>query len=85
MIIMFILNRIVTISKKGAPITVKKIFSVFMSLLMILTLTTPVYATETVATTEHPETTEYPDNPSKEPDLVANAAIVMDVESGKIL
>ena len=82
---MFILNRIVTISKKGAPITVKKIFSVFMSLLMILTLTTPVYATETVATTEHPETTEYPDNPSKEPDLVANAAIVMDVESGKIL
>lgn len=63
----------------------KKIFTIFMAWIMILTLVTPVYATEIEATTEHPETTEYPNEPSREPDLVATAAIVMDAESGQIL
>lgn len=63
----------------------KKNFTIFMALLMILTLVEPVYATEMEASTEHPETTEYPNEPSREPDLVATAAIVMDAESGQVL
>lgn len=63
----------------------KRLAAIFMALLMILTITIPVQATEMETTTEHPKTTEYPNEPSREPDLVANAAIVMDVQSGKIL
>ena len=35
--------------------------------------------------TEHEKTTEYPDNPNLEPDIVADAAIVMDAGTGQIL
>ncbi len=67
----------------------KKTFAIVMALLLIFTFITPVYATgETVeeeVTTEHPETTEYPDDPSRAPDLVCGAAIVMDAASGQIL
>lgn len=37
------------------------------------------------STTEHEKTTEYPDNPNLEPDIVADAAIVMDASTGQIL
>ncbi len=67
----------------------KKMLAIFMALILTFTFVTPVYATgETVdpeATTEHPETTEYPDDPSREPDLVCGAAIVMDATTGQIL
>lgn len=81
---MFNLKKIVTISK-GAYITMKKCFTICMALLMILTLATPVSATGAEATTEHAQTTEYPNEPTREPDIVATAAIVMDAESGQIL
>lgn len=63
----------------------KKKFTIFLALLMIFSIVCPVNATEMEATTEHPKTTEYPNEPSKEPDLVATAAIVMDAQSGRIL
>ena len=64
----------------------KKITAIFLALLLSFTLSFPVYATgETEATTEHPETTEYPDDPTREPDLVSNAAIVMVADTGQIL
>lgn len=64
----------------------KKTVAVLLALLLSFTFSVPVYATaDTEATTEHPETTEYPDEPTKEPDLVANAAIVMDAATGQIL
>lgn len=63
----------------------KKKFAIIMILFFVISLVNPVYATELEETTEHPETTEYPDDPSREPDLVANAAIVMEVETGRIL
>ncbi len=63
----------------------KKIVVIFLSLLLIISSNTPVCATVAEETTEHPKTTEYPNEPKREPDLVATAAIVMDVESGQIL
>ncbi len=67
----------------------KKRLAVFMAFIMIFTFVTPVFATGGIAdpeaTTEHPETTEYPDDPSREPDLVCGAAIVMDAATGQIL
>lgn len=67
----------------------KKMLAIFMALILTFTFVTPVYATgetgASEATTEHPETTEYPDDPSREPDLVCNAAIVMDASTGQIL
>lgn len=64
----------------------KKMTAIFLALLLSFTFSFPAYATEdTEATTEHPETTEYPDDPSKEPDLVSNAAIVMVADTGQIL
>lgn len=59
-----------------------------MALILTFTFVTPVYATgeePEEVTTEHPETTEYPNDPSRPPDLVCNAAIVMDAASGQIL
>ena len=35
------------------------------------------------ATTEHPDTTEYPNDPSHPPDIVSNAASVMDARTGQ--
>lgn len=35
--------------------------------------------------TEHPKTIEYPEDPTKEPELVAEAAIVMDASTGQVL
>lgn len=67
----------------------KKMLAVFLALILTFTFVTPTYATGAIgdeeATTEHPETTEYPDNPSRPPDLVCNAAIVMDAGTGQIL
>lgn len=67
----------------------KKILAIFMALILTFTFIIPVHATgmtgDTEATTEHPETTEYPDDPSREPDLVCGAAIVMDATTGQIL
>lgn len=63
----------------------KKNAAIFLSLLIMFSFSTPAYATAVEETTEHPETTEYPNEPMREPDLVATAAIVMDVESGQIL
>ncbi|MCM1497088.1 MAG: D-alanyl-D-alanine carboxypeptidase [Clostridium sp.] len=67
----------------------KKLLAVFMALLLIFAIPLPVRATDesqdTEETTEHPETTEYPDDPTREPDLVCNAAIVMDAATGQVL
>lgn len=64
----------------------KKMVAIILAFILILICYTPSNATETSeATTEHPETTEYPDDPSKEPDIVSNAAIVMDASTGQIL
>ena len=67
----------------------KKMLAVFLALILIFTFVTPAYATgatgEEETTTEHPETTEYPDDPSRAPNLVCGAAIVMDAETGQIL
>lgn len=64
----------------------KKTLAILFALLFLFTFSMPTYATEnTEATTEHPETTEYPDEPSKAPDLVSNAAIVMDASTGQVL
>lgn len=64
----------------------KKTIAFCLALLLVLSLHFPSYATEaTEATTEHPETTEYPDDPSRAPDLVANAAIVIDAATGQVL
>lgn len=63
----------------------KKYIALFMALVLMFSFSTPVFATEVEQTTEHPRTTEYPNEPDRQPDLVATAAIVMDVESGQIL
>jgi len=67
----------------------KKFFAIFLAFLLVFTYPLTACATENEegeeATTEHPETTEYPDDPTKEPALVANSAIVIDAETGKIL
>lgn len=67
----------------------KKTLAIFMALILTFTFISPVYATgvtgDAEATTEHPKTTEYPDDPSREPDLVCGAAIVMDVATGQVL
>ncbi|HCJ08160.1 MAG: D-alanyl-D-alanine carboxypeptidase [Lachnospiraceae bacterium] len=65
----------------------KKKLAIFLALLLSLTICLPVSATEVTeeVSTEHPETTEYPDDPTRAPDLVANAAIVMDAASGQVL
>ena len=65
----------------------KKKLAFFLALLLTLTICLPVSATEITeeVSTEHPETTEYPDDPTRAPDLVANAAIVMDAASGQVL
>ena len=65
----------------------KKKLAIFLALLLTLTICLPVSATEVTeeVSTEHPETTEYPDDPTRAPDLVANAAIVMDAASGQVL
>ncbi len=65
----------------------KKKLAIFLALLLSLTICLPVSATGVTeeVSTEHPETTEYPDDPTRAPDLVANAAIVMDAASGQVL
>ena len=65
----------------------RKTIAMLLACMLLLTYCLPVHATEvtTEATTEHPETTEYPDDPTREPDLVANAAIVMGAVSGQVL
>lgn len=64
----------------------KKSVAILLALLLSFTFSTPVFATADMeATTEHPKTTEYPDDPSREPDLVSNAAIVIDSATGQIL
>lgn len=67
----------------------KKMTAIFLAFILLFSYVMPVHATAgdngEEATTEHPETTEYPDDPSRQPDLVANAAIIMDAASGQIL
>lgn len=67
----------------------KKTAAIFLAFLLMFICAAPVHATglesSEEATTEHPETTEYPDDPTREPDLVANAAIVIDASTGQIL
>lgn len=66
----------------------KKWIAFLLAFLLMFHCVLPVHATELdneEPTTEHPETTEYPDDPTRQPDLVANAAIIMDVGTGKIL
>lgn len=67
----------------------KKTAAIFLAFLLMFTYVLPTHATGMEdgqeATTEHPETTEYPDDPAREPDLVADAAIVMDAATGQVL
>lgn len=66
----------------------KRWTALFLTVLLCFSLSFTCHATEqeeTNETTEHPDTTEYPDNPSKEPDIVSDAAIVMDATTGQVL
>lgn len=64
----------------------KKMTAIILAFVLIFICYIPSNATEiTEATTEHPETTEYPNDPSREPDIVSNAAIVMDAATGQVL
>lgn len=68
----------------------KKIPALLLVICFVFFLSCTAYATaengETEEpTTEHPETTEYPDEPSREPALVSNSAIVIDAATGQIL
>lgn len=67
----------------------KKMIAILLAFLLIFSCVTPVYATgvegNEEATTEHPETTEYPDDPTRQPDLVSNSAIVIDASTGQVL
>lgn len=64
----------------------KKMTAIILAFVLIFICYIPSNATEiTEATTEHPETTEYPNDPSREPDIVSNAAIVMDAATSQVL
>ena len=67
----------------------KKTGAILLAFQLLFICVVPVHATglesSEEATTEHPETTEYPDDPTRQPDLVSNAAIVMDASTGQIL
>ncbi len=66
----------------------KRWTALFLTVLLCFSLSFTCHATEQEEpneTTEHPDTTEYPDNPSKEPDIVSDAAIVMDATTGQVL
>jgi D-alanyl-D-alanine carboxypeptidase len=66
----------------------KKVLALFMVLLLVFSFSFVSHGTETTQeqeTTEHPETTEYVDNPTHEPDIVSDAAIVMDASTGQVL
>lgn len=68
----------------------KKIPALLLAICLAFFVTCTAYATaengeNEEPTTEHPETTEYPDEPTRQPDLVSNAAIVIDSISGQIL
>lgn len=63
----------------------KKLTAILMALLLIFSFSISTNATEMEATTEHPETTEYPNEPTREPDLVSESAVVIDAVSGQVL
>ena len=67
----------------------KRWSAIFLSLMLCISISFTCYATGTAnteaVTTEHPDTTEYPNDPSHAPDIVSNAAIVMDAKTGQIL
>lgn len=65
----------------------KKFLALLLAFCFAVCSPCTVYATagEEAATTEHPETTEYPEDPTRAPELVSNAAIVIDATSGQIL
>lgn len=64
----------------------KIIRNLYYIVFLVLLFSFPVFATSVEEpTTEHPKTTEYKEEPSREPDLVSNAAIVIDADSGQIL
>ena len=58
----------------------KKMTAIFLAFILLFSYVMPVHATAgdngEEATTEHPETTEYPDDPSRQPDLVANESFL---------
>lgn len=67
----------------------RKITVILTAVLLILACSIPSLAAglpvDEKVTTEHPETTEYPDESTRQPDLVADAAIVIDAATGQIL
>lgn len=70
----------------------RRILSVFMVFILCLTMSITVCATSTGIDDDESEdtntvvqTTEYPDEPTRVPDLVSEAALVMDVKTGTIL
>ncbi len=72
----------------------KKISILIISLLLAFLCSSVVYATSTSNNEEGDDssstptdifTTEYPDDPSREPSIVAEAAIIMDAKTGQIL
>lgn len=65
----------------------KRLAAFLLTLTLIFCSSVTAFATGEMEeeTTEHPETTEYPDDPSRAPDLVSGAAIVMDASTGQIL
>lgn len=65
----------------------KRWTAIFLMLVLTFSFSFTCHATSggNNETTEHPDTTEYPDNPSLQPDIVSQAAIVIDAETGQIL
>lgn len=64
----------------------KKIMSLLLAVCLCLANPAVSFATGTSGeTTEHPKTTEYPNNPGLEPDIVSQAAVVMDAATGQVL
>ncbi len=64
----------------------KKWSVLMLTLLLCFSIAFDSHATESGSNnSEHPETTEYPGDPSLAPDIVSQAAIVMDAKTGQIL
>lgn len=65
----------------------KRWTAIFLMLVLIFPFSLTCHATSSGNndTTEHPDTTEYPDNPALQPDIVSQAAIVIDAETGQVL
>ena len=73
--------------KRWSTGSLKIVFSYILVFVLCFSLSFTSHATQDAAggTTEHPDTTEYPNDPSLPPDIVSQAAIVMDAGTGQIL